>query len=170
MRLHLLAGVLAISLAFLVQGPAAPVQSYGFICDAPDVVLDNEERLLLERINYYRRANGLATLEPVYSLTASAGWMAGDMAWRNYISHTDWFGRDAATRHLDCGNNAPFRGEIIAAGPAMETADAAMDAWLKSETHHEEMLKPHYRVAGVSRFYHPVSAYNWYWVVDFASE
>jgi len=170
MRSYLLAGALAVGLSLVAGSPASPALSYGYICDAPDVLIDNEERLLLERINHYRESLGLASLSPSYSLTASAGWMAGDMAWRNYISHTDWFGRDAATRHIDCGNSAPYRGEIIAAGPAMDRADAAMDAWLKSETHHQEMLNPHYRVAGVSRFYHPASTYGWYWVVDFASE
>ena len=79
-------------------------------------------------------------------------------------------GLSAPSGPIDCGNSAPYRGEIIAAGPAMDRADAAMDAWLKSETHHREMLNPHYRVAGVSRFYHPASTYGWYWVVDFASE
>src|SRR5688572_19152736 len=150
--------------------PGTVAQSYGHICDAPDVWMDDQEQLLLEKMNRYRSEHGLVPLVLSESLTSAAGWMSGDLAWRNYLSHTDWFGRDSATRQADCGNWAPYRGEIIAAGTVMDSADAAIAAWLGSSGHHAQMLNPNFRAVGISRFFGPYSTYGWYWVVDFGSE
>jgi uncharacterized protein YkwD len=170
MRLHLLAGALAVSLAFFAASQATSAHTWGYICDAPDVVIDEQEALFLEKINGYRISQGLPPLVLTESLMYAAGWMSGDLAWRNYMSHTDWFGRDSATRQADCGNWAPYRGEIIAAGTTAENADAVMSIWLSSPNHHAQMLVPQYQTVGISRFYNPASTYGWYWVVDFGSE
>ena len=142
----------------------------GYICDAPDVWLDDQESILLESINAYRLANGVGPLTPSPTLMSAAGWMAGDMAWRNYFSHSDWFGRSFDMRQANCGNWASYRGENIAAGTNADSAQAAFNMWLNSSTHHAELLNPIYRVAGISRFYIPWSTYGWYWVLDLASE
>jgi uncharacterized protein YkwD len=141
-----------------------------YICDAPDVLVDDQELLLLQLINDYRWSNGVGPLATSESLLRSAGWMSGDMAWRNYLSHTDWFGRPMHIRQWDCGNLGTWQGENIAAGTAADNAYMVMDMWRNSYWHNAELLNQNYRYAGISRFYHPSSTYGWYWVLDLSSD
>jgi uncharacterized protein YkwD len=141
-----------------------------YICDAPDVVIDEQEALLLQLVNNYRGMNGLQPLARSESLISSAGWMAGDLGWRNYFAHTDVFGRSVDVRQNDCGNWGPWKGENIAAGTNVDNAAAVISIWQNSPGHNAELLNPNYRYAGVSRFYSPASTYGWYWVIDFSSD
>ena len=141
-----------------------------YICDAPDVVIDEQEALLLQLVNSYRLSNGLQALAISDSLVSSAGWMAGDLGWRNYFAHTDVFGRSVGVRQNDCGNWGPWKGENIAAGTNADNAAAVMSMWQNSPGHNAELLSPNYRYAGISRFYSATSTYGWYWVIDLSSD
>jgi len=141
-----------------------------YICDAPDVLIDEQEALLLQLVNNYRWTHGLQPLSLSGSLISSAGWMAGDLGWRNYFAHTDVFGRNVGVRQNDCGNWGAWKGENIAAGTNADNAAAVMSMWQNSPGHNAELLNPNYRYAGVSRFYNPASTYGWYWVIDLSSD
>ena len=125
-------------------------------------VLDVEERTLLNRINEYRASRGLGQLRISYSLTRCAEWMSGDMAHKNYLSHTDSTRRDPFARMASFsygykGN----RGENLAAG--YNDGDRIFELWKGSPDHHKLMIDPAYRVIGIARAYEPNSQFHWYW-------
>ena len=169
MRFHLLVGVpvlLASCLGLFTLSTTA--QAQGYICDAPDVVIDEQEYRLLGLVNAYRQSYGLQPLVLADPLISAAGWMSGDMGWRNYFNHTDYFGRPSHIRQADCGAWGGYRGENLAAGT--DSADAVFAMWQASPPHNEQMLNPYYRYTGISRYYGPSSTYEWYWVMDLASD
>ncbi len=131
-------------------------------------VLDVEERTLLNRINEYRATRGLGQLRISYSLTRCAEWMSGDMAHKNYLSHTDSTRRDPFARMASFsygykGN----RGENLAAG--YNDGDRIFELWKGSPDHHKLMIDPAYRVIGIARAYEPNSQFHWYWAANFGS-
>ena len=95
--------------------------------------------------------------------------MSGDLGWRNYFNHVDYFGRSMGVRRTDCGDWGGVKGENIAAGTDVYSAEAVFGLWLNSATHNAQMLDPDMHFAGVSRFYAPLSTFGWYWVMDFSS-
>ncbi|MBI1760230.1 MAG: hypothetical protein HYR56_02230 [Acidobacteria bacterium] len=131
-------------------------------------MLDVEERSLLVRINEYRAARGLSQLRVSYSLTRCAEWMSGDMAHKNYLSHTDSARRDPFARMsaFSYGYKGS-RGENLAAG--YNDGSRIFELWKGSPEHHKLMLDPAYRVIGIARAYDPESQLRWYWAADFGS-
>jgi uncharacterized protein (TIGR03437 family) len=130
--------------------------------------LDVEERTLLNRINEYRASRGLSQLRVSYSLTRCAEWMSGDMARKNYLSHTDSTQRDPFARMASFsygykGN----RGENLAAG--YNDGDRIFELWKASPDHHKLMIDSAYRVIGIARAYEPNSQFRWYWAANFGS-
>lgn len=133
---------------------------------AQTITLDTEEQAFLTLINNYRQQNGLAALQASVSLTTAAKWMSGDMAQKNYFSHTDSLGRDPFTRMRAFNYNYnTYMGENIAAG----YSDAAntFAQWKNSSGHNANMLNPNYKVIGVGRVANASSAYRYYWTTDF---
>lgn len=134
----------------------------------PSTMLDVEERALLARINEYRAARGLSQLRVSYSLTRCAEWMSGDMARKNYLSHTDSARRDPFARMASFSYGYKgSRGENLAAG--YNDGDRIFELWKGSPEHHKLMLDPTYRVIGIARAYEPNSQFRWYWAADFGS-
>ena len=86
------------------------------VADA-EIALDGEERLLLDKINDYRRSNRLAPLTADAALNQAAAWMSADMDARNLrpADHKDSTGRTAADRVRDCGNTAYLTENIYSA-------------------------------------------------------
>lgn len=133
---------------------------------AQSVTLDAEEQAFLTLINNYRQQNGLTPLQASVSLTTAAKWMSGDMAQKNYFSHTDSLGRDPFTRMRAYGYNYnTYMGENIAAG----YSDAAntFNQWKNSSGHNANMLNPNYKVIGIGRVANASSTYRYYWTTDF---
>jgi uncharacterized protein YkwD len=159
----------ASSLGFLTA-PPSNASAQGYICDAPDVWVDPQEARLFDLVNGYRLSYGIEPLAWSETLISSAGWMAGDLGWRNYFAHTDVFGRGVGARQNDCGNWGGWKGENIAGGTNIDNADAVFGLWLNSPSHNQQMLDPNMRFAGVSRYYAPNSTLTWYWVMDFSSD
>src|SRR5438128_11472938 len=79
-------------------------------------VPDSEEWAFLSLINNFRAQNGLGPLQVSAGLESSSKWMSGDMAAKNYFSHTDSLGRDPFVRMTAFGYVGNWRGENIAAG------------------------------------------------------
>jgi uncharacterized protein (TIGR03437 family) len=131
-------------------------------------VIDVEERVLLNRINEYRAARGLSQLRVSYSLTRCAEWMAGDMARKNYLSHTDSARRDPFARMAAFSYGYKgSQGENLAAG--YNDGNHIFELWRSSPEHHRLMVDPAYRVIGLARAYEPNSQYRWYWAANFGS-
>lgn len=131
-------------------------------------ILDVEERVLLNRINEYRASRGLTQLRVSFSLTRCAEWMTGDMAQKNYLSHTDSARRDPFARMTAFSYGYKgSRGENLAAG--YNDGDRIFELWKSSPDHHKLMLDAAYRVIGIARAYSPDSQLRWYWAADFGS-
>ena len=144
--------------------------AFTFISSTPQhaqsVTLDAEEQAFLTLINNYRQQNGLTTLQASISITTAAKWMSGDMAQKNYFSHTDSQGRDPFTRMRAFGYNYnTYMGENIAAG--YSEAASTFNQWKNSPGHNQNMLNPNFKVIGIGRVANPNSTYRYYWTTDF---
>ena len=120
-------------------------------------------------INRFRVARGLSLLRLDAQLTASATWMARDMATKDYFAHQDsrkrgWFRR---LRDFRYPVRSTWTGENLAAGH--ETAQPTHQQWLTSIPHRRNMLNPRFRAIGIARVFVEGSTYGWYWVTDFGS-
>lgn len=123
---------------------------------------------LVRLINQYRNSKGLPSLyEDKYLMNASC-WMAGDMAAKNYFSHTDSLGRTWDKRLTAFGVGTSYwRGENLAAGAS--TGLSVLNLWKNSPGHNAVLLNPNFRRIGVGVAYNINSTYDWYWAADFAS-
>jgi subtilisin family serine protease len=127
-------------------------------------VLDSEEQAFLTLINNYRAQNGRQPLKASVTLTNAAEWMSGDMAAKNYFSHTDSLGRDPFTRMAAFGYGySTAKGENIAAGNA--SAAATFEQWRNSPGHNQNMLYASYTVIGIGRA--AGGGYGYYWTTNF---
>jgi uncharacterized protein YkwD len=122
---------------------------------------------LVTLINAYRTSNGLQAVSPNGALNSAAGWMAGDMAARNYIGHVSSDGRSPTQRMWAFGYPATsmYTGEDLGAGYA--TASAVLAGWQASAAHNAVLLNPNYDALGIGLVYEPNSTYKWYWAADF---
>ena len=137
--------------------------------------LDSEESAFLTLINNYRAQNGAGPLQVSVALRQSSLWMSGDMAAKNYFSHTDSLGRTPGTRMAAFGYAYLPWGENIAAGNSI--GQAAFNQWLTAcdadasgnctYAHRQNMLNRSYKVIGIGRAYNAASTYRWYWTTDF---
>ena len=118
-------------------------------------------------INAYRASNGLQAVFANGALTAAAGWMAGDMAARDYIGHVSSDGRSPTQRMSAFGYPATsmYTGEDLAAGYA--TAGTVLAGWQGSAAHNAVLLNPNYNAIGIGLVYNASSSYKWYWAADF---
>lgn len=133
------------------------------------MALDDEEAALLNLINQYRAANGLGPLALDDALTASARWMAGDMAAGDYLGHTDSLGRDPVARMAAFGyDHNTWKGENLAAGIA--SAEEALRYWQQSPPHNANLLSPNFTVIGIGRVYREGTTFGWYWANDFGGQ
>lgn len=82
------------------------------------------------------------------ALTIAAQRHADDMKERGYISHTTPEGLGASDRALRAGLQTCLVGENITAGTSLSPADA-LDEFLQSPKHCENLLSPEFNVYGV---------------------
>jgi len=122
---------------------------------------------LVVLVNAYRANAGLQAVSANGALTAAAGWMAGDMASRNYIGHVSSDGRSPTQRMSAFGYPAAsmYTGEDLGAG--FGTASAVLAGWQASGAHNAVLLNPNYNAVGIGLVYEPNSTYKWYWAADF---
>lgn len=127
------------------------------------IVMDEEERQAIYKINSYRTKNGLKKLKVSTDLSEAAEAMAQDMA-DNPDSinheHKDSKGRLPSERAGLYGYTDGV-GENLAAG--YETADKVYKAWKGSSEHNENMIDGDYVVMGIARVV-TKNRYKWYWV------
>jgi uncharacterized protein YkwD len=81
------------------------------------------------------------------------------MAERGYFSHTTPEGKTFTQRLRESGASYSTAGENIAGN---HSAKGAVDAWLASTGHRQNMLNPAFRRLGVGVFRTPTSPYTYY--------
>lgn len=91
---------------------------------------------------------------------------AQDMANKNYYSHTSLDQRTFAQRIKAQGYQYSGIAENIYAHP--QTAELAMQGWLKSERHCRNLMNPQFTHVGMGMGYNPNSEWQYYWVQNFA--
>uniref|UniRef100_Q02AW0 Allergen V5/Tpx-1 family protein n=1 Tax=Solibacter usitatus (strain Ellin6076) TaxID=234267 RepID=Q02AW0_SOLUE len=145
--------------------------------NAQTPTLDAEQSAFVSLINNYRAQNGAGPLQVSVTLQQSSQWMSGDMAAKNYFSHTDSLGRDPFTRITAFGYTHYPEGENIAAGYSdaantftqWQTACDPDSTGACTYAHRQNMLNPSYKVLGVGRVYNASATYRWYWTTDFGA-
>src|SRR5680860_5631 len=131
-----------------------------------------EEVQFLELINDYRQQNGLNALLLSDTVEDAARKHNLDMGHYGFFDHSslqaDYSPEGSAPwdRMEAVGYNYnTYTGENIAAG--YETASQVFQGWKNSPGHNANMLKPEYKVIGISREYVSGSPYGYYWNTDF---
>jgi uncharacterized protein YkwD len=114
----------------------------------------------LTRINELRRQAGASPLVLNSQLTAAAAGHAGDMAAKQYFSHTSKDGRSVGQRISATGYRYSTYGENIAWGYA--DWNATITAWMRSSGHRANILNARFKDIGLG-------AKNRYYVADFAA-
>lgn len=131
--------------------------------------LKTEERDFIDRLNDYRKDQGLKKLKISKDLSEAAAAMAEDMA-ENPLTinqeHKDSKGRLPSERASLYGYTDGV-GENLAAG--YKSAKKVFDAWKDSTDHKENMIDSDYEVMGVARVVSDTN-YKWYWVNMFGEE
>src|SRR5439155_25866149 len=114
---------------------------------------------LIILVNAYRANAGRQAVSANGALTAAAGWMAGDMASRNYVGHVSSDGRSPTQRMSAFGYPATsmYTGEDLGAGYA--TAGAVLAGWQASAAHNAVLLNPNYNSIGIGLVYEANSTY-----------
>jgi len=103
---------------------------------------------VLERLNAFRAASGVAPVSASPSLQRAALWKSGHMLAAAYFQHADPpVGRSPADRATVCGYVGPVLGENIAEG--QRDPAAVMQAWANSPGHRAAMLDPDYTAVGI---------------------
>ena len=128
--------------------------------------LDAEELAFLTRINDYRVAKGKGKLRVSIALTRASSFHSGDMASKDYFSHTSADGTSFGDRVKRYYNYNTYLGENIAMG--FTTADTVFAAWKASPGHNANMLRSEFSVIGISRVANADGVY--YWTTDFGGK
>jgi uncharacterized protein YkwD len=108
--------------------------------------LGDMRRRMLDRVNAERRRHSLPAIAPSAPLDRVAQDYADDMLKRSHYGHVDPEGLTVRERAYAGGYDLRFIAENLAAG--QPTVDEAMDGWMKSEKHRENILSKIYTEAG----------------------
>lgn len=113
---------------------------------APTVKGDNLEELVLSYINKERTSAKLPILKMDSGLLKIARLKAIDMTTNNYFSHTSPKYGSPFKMMQDYKIDYKAAGENIAGNPDLK---AAVDAWMKSQGHRENILSNAYNYVGI---------------------
>lgn len=102
---------------------------------------------VVSRVNQERAAQGLQPLEASQPMSDLAWLHSKDMVVRGFFDHTNPDGQDPFARAKAAGIGFLAFGENIAKGQV--TADAVVDAWMKSAPHRANILSAEYTEVGV---------------------
>lgn len=128
----------------------------------------------MERINLARAAGrscgstlfgAVAPLRWNTALFKAAAGHSGDMASKNFFSHTGSDGSIFTQRIYTAGYAGSALAENIAAGQG--SVDAVMQSWLNSPGHCANIMAAAYNDVGVSCVQSGTSTYGNYWTMDF---
>lgn len=115
--------------------------------------LSEEERQILELINQYRLQNGLDELKIISKLQDVAYLKADDLVENEYFSHTsETLGTPFEMLQLN-GVTYKVAGENLAGNI---NAKSAVEAWINSESHKENILDKDFEYTGIAVIDSPV--------------
>lgn len=115
--------------------------------------LTDEEEETLRLINEYRRENGLKELKAVSKLQEVAKLKANDLVQNEYFSHTSENLGTPFEMLEDNGIDYLKAGENLAGN---QTPERAVNAWINSPTHRDNILKAEYEYTGICVIDSPV--------------
>jgi uncharacterized protein YkwD len=122
------------------------------IAAEPAVDPELERQVLLE-LNQARRAQGVVPLRRSAGLVAAARAHAASMGRLGFFSHTSADGTSPTRRIVsfyDVGGSSDWQvSEIIQWSQGTPSASEALAAWLSSDHHRRELVRPYWREAGV---------------------
>ncbi len=118
-----------------------------------EVTLSNEEQRTLDLINEYRKKNGLGELKPFSELQEVAKLKAEDLVNNQYFAHTSPTLGTPFEMLKD--NNIDYRiaGENLAGNT---TPERAVEAWINSTSHRENILEEKFEYTGIYVIESPV--------------
>lgn len=123
---------------------------------------------VVELTNQERARAGLPPVTLDLALCRSAQAHSDDMAGHDFFSHAGSDGSDVGKRIASAGYDPVYAyGENIAAG--QPSPEEAVNAWMNSETHRENILSPYYQHIGVAYAFNTNTTYGHYWTQDFGS-
>ena len=111
-----------------------------------DIVLSQEEMETLDLINKYREENGMTTLRPISSLQKIAKLKAEDLVNNNYFAHNSPTLGTPFELMKSQGVEYKIAGENLAGNV---TAKKAVDAWINSKSHRENILEEKFNYTGI---------------------
>src|SRR3954468_10818922 len=127
--------------------------SAGSATHAKGVTVDALEQGVLANINAFRHAHGLAPLRLSASLTRAADQHSGEMARVGYFAHESANGSsfDKRVAHYYPANRRYWSvGEnLLWSSPSVDAA-AALQLWVDSTPHRENLLTARWREIGIS--------------------
>ena len=126
---------------------------------------------MLDLVNQWRSANGVASLSINWELMAAAQAHSEDMANNNFLDHTGSDGSTPASRAQRSGYPSSFVGENVAAGYA--TFEGVLTAYMEEtppdDGHRRNVLSEAYHEIGFGYAYNDSSDFKQYWTQDFGS-
>ncbi|MDA3815451.1 MAG: CAP domain-containing protein [Patescibacteria group bacterium] len=106
------------------------------------------EEGIVKLVNEEREKEGLSSLQENELLNESAKMKAQDILGNDYFAHTSPSGVDPWYWFDEVGYNYKYAGENLAMD--FTSASSVHKAWMKSETHKENIMSPKYQEIGVA--------------------
>ncbi|MDA3906668.1 MAG: CAP domain-containing protein [Bacteroidales bacterium] len=127
---------------------------------------------VLDLVNEIRIKQGVEVLVWHEDLARAARYHAQDMANDDYMEHQT-YDRNKNQLFKVCETferiqkfiKMSYLAENISAGKT--NAKETVDAWMKSKSHHDNILNPNFKFLGVGYYYKKNTKYLHYWVQDF---
>jgi uncharacterized protein YkwD len=131
--------------------PAPPTATPAPPPAPPAASITTFEADILAGVNAQRQAAGLAALQLDGRLVAVARERSNDMAANNYFAHTSPTGETAFSIMDRYGIPYGWAGENLARNnyPDSEAVAVAIQDWMASQGHRDNILSPHYSLIGV---------------------
>jgi uncharacterized protein YkwD len=146
-----------------ITGTPPPTAAIG---DCQTFVNTDYENQVVDLLNHERHLQGLHALTVRNALRAAARVQAADMACNHFTGHTGSDGSSVRDRVETQGYHWTWIGEnymVTSGGP-----QAAVDWWMNSTPHRNNILSPNYTEFGVGYITSPQADHGGYFVVVFA--
>ena len=118
-----------------------------------EVILTDEEQRTLDLINEYRVQNGLRKLKPFSELQEVAKLKAEDLVNNEYFAHTSAVLGTPFEMLKDNEVTYKIAGENLAGST---TPEKAVEAWINSTSHRENILEERFEYTGIYVIESPV--------------
>jgi uncharacterized protein YkwD len=128
------------------------------------------ESEVLALLNTIRIQNGLRQLASDRMLVSAATGHSSDMACNNFTSHTGSDGSSFRDRITSTGYTFAYASENIyyGFGDGFGDPQTAVDWWMNSQEHRENILNPNITEVGIGYVYYANSQYGGYYTTNFA--